>query len=132
MTFDPEQLAQQLRENCPRIGFAFLHGSAKEGTVRPGGDIDVAVYFDGKPTWDDYEAILRQVEPLAPEVRWDLGMLNSADPVYRFEALKGRLLFARDMESYLRFFSLTCREYESQMASYERQRQYRLEAMQQG
>ena len=57
----------------------------------------------------------------------DIGILNGAEPIYRFEALKGRLLFCRDEERYLDFFSLTCREYESQIADYERQRRYRLE-----
>jgi thiamine monophosphate kinase len=65
---------------------------------------------------------------MLPEVRCDAGILNSAEPVYRFEALKGRLLFVHDRVGYAAFYSLTCREYESQMASYERQRLYRQEA----
>jgi hypothetical protein len=48
--------------------------------------------------------------------------------VYRFEALKGRLLFARDRDFLAEFHSLTCREYETQMIHYARQRRYRLEA----
>ena len=37
-------------------------------------------------------------------------------------------LFARNAEQYAAFFSLTCREYESQMIDYEKQRRYRREA----
>ena len=62
---------------------------------------------------------------VVPDVRCDIGILNSAEPIYRFEALKGRLLFARDQERYVTFFSKTCREYESQMFDYERQLKYR-------
>ena len=61
----------------------------------------------------------------APGAYCDIGFLNHAEPVYRFEALRGRLLFTRNVETYLRFFSLTCREYESQLADYERQYRYR-------
>jgi hypothetical protein len=45
----------------------------------------------------------------------------------RFEPLKGRLLFARDMNRFLDAYSLACREYESQMRDYERQARYRLQ-----
>ena len=65
---------------------------------------------------------------MAPRAEADVGFLNRAEPVYRFEALKGKVLFCRDQETYVKFFSLTCREYESQIADYERQRQYRIEA----
>jgi hypothetical protein len=44
--------------------------------------------------------------------------LNSAEPVYRFEALKGRLLFTRDHDFYIKFFSIASREYESLFASF--------------
>lgn len=65
---------------------------------------------------------------VVPGVECDVGVLNDADPVFRFEALRGQLLFTRDRERYLDVYSLTCREYESQMADYERQHRYRLEA----
>ena len=58
----------------------------------------------------------------------EIGFLNDAEPVYRFEALKGRLLFTRDRNEYLSFFALTCREYESQLVDYERQYRYRMGA----
>jgi len=53
-------------------------------------------------------------------------VFDRAEPAYRFEALKGRLLFARDHERFLDAFSLACREYESQIYDYERQAGYRL------
>jgi len=127
MEFDVDKLARLLEQRCPEVCFAFLHGSAKDGFLAKGSDIDIAVFVDGKATLELYEKVCDVVDQVVSGVRCDVGTLNDAEPVYRFEALKGRQLFCRDQERYLDFFSLTCREYESQMASYERQRRYRLE-----
>ncbi|MCK4960391.1 MAG: nucleotidyltransferase domain-containing protein [Planctomycetes bacterium] len=127
MTFGVDKLAGLMKEKCVGVCFALLHGSAAEGVVRPGSDIDIALFVEGKASLEIYGEVADIVESLVPGVRCDVGILNSAEPVYRFEALKGKLLFTRDDETYLRFFSLTCREYESQMADYERQQKYRLQ-----
>lgn len=123
--FDPDALGRELSRDCPETVFALLHGSARDGRIWPGSDVDIAVWQAGPVTLDQIARIQALLDHLVPGVRLDLGRLNGADPVYRFEALRGRLLFCRDRETYYRFFSLACREYESQMASYERQRRYR-------
>ncbi len=125
--FDPEQLAAVLEGELPEVVFCFLMGSALSGTVKAYSDLDLAFYLDEKPAYRFYGKAMDAVRGVVPDVRCDIGILNSAEPVYRFEALKGKLLFARDMECYSGFFSLTCREYESQMFDYERQRRYRRE-----
>ncbi|MBE0536456.1 MAG: nucleotidyltransferase domain-containing protein [Phycisphaerae bacterium] len=127
MRFDVDKLTTAVRQACPEAVFAFLHGSARDGDIREGGDIDIALYLEGPTTLEILGRVIRAVEELAPGVRCDCGVLNRADCVYRFEALKGRMLFCRDEEKYAGFFSLTCREYEYQMADYERQHRYRLE-----
>lgn len=127
--FDPERLAALLKERLPEAVFCLLMGSAAGGTVSAGSDIDLAFLLNRAPTLEFYGKAADIVAELLPTVRCDIGILNQADPVYRFEALRGRLLFVRDRERYDSFFSLACREYESQMASYERQRAYRLEAV---
>ena len=126
--FDLKQLADLLKSGTEDISFALIHGSAKDGIVKEGSDIDIAVYFDVKPTLKHLAEVVRIVNSVIPNAEADVGVLNNSEPVYRFEALKGRPLFINDKEKYLRFFSLTCREYESQMADYERQRKYRLES----
>ena len=128
MKFDIEQLGKTLQDACPDVVFALLHGSAKEGCVSEGSDIDIAMFAAGATTLDLLQRAQNAVASVAPGAEPDIGILNRAEPVYRFEALKGTLLFCREQEAYLKFFSLTCREYESQMADYERQRQYRIEA----
>ena len=126
--FDPDRLGELLRKRLPEASFCLLMGSAAGGTVNSSSDIDLAFFLDEKPSLDFYTRVFDAVAELIPDVRCDTGILNNAEPVYRFEALKGRLLFARDKERYASFYSLTCREYESQMISYQRQRKYRMEA----
>ena len=132
MKFDINKLSELLKERCPEVRFAFLHGSAKEGSVKEDSDIDIAFFVEDKPTLELYKKVSDCVHNVAPGVECDTGILNHAEPIYRFEALKGKLLFCREQEEYLRFFSLTCREYESQMADYERQHKYRLEYIAKG
>lgn len=124
-----EALGEALKKEVPEIEFAFVLGSSAEtGTVKPYSDLDIAVYLGSKPNIRIFEKILAVCGEFTGPVRCDLGFLNGAEPVYRFEALKGRLLFARDRDLLASFYSLTCREYETQMIHYARQRRYRLEA----
>ncbi len=125
--FDPTVLADRLREGLPEVLFGFLLGSAADGEVLAHSDLDLAFYLNGKPSLAFHAKTGDIVSDFLPGIRCDIGILNRAEPVYRFEALKGRLLFARDRDAYLTFYSRTCREYESQMAAYERQRRYRME-----
>jgi predicted nucleotidyltransferase len=125
---DAEALAKLLATDFPPIGFAYLLGSAARGVIAPHSDLDLAVYCLERLSLETRSALMSAVEDLHRGVRCDLGFLNYAEPVYQFEALKGRLLFVRDRELWLRFYSLTCRLYESHMFHYDRQRRYRLEA----
>lgn len=127
--FKPDELGCALRKHLPEADFCYLLGSAVNGTVAAGSDLDLAFYLNNKPSLAFYEKVAETVRQLLPEVRCDAGILNAAEPVYRFEAIKGRLLFCRDEEQTVAFFSRTCREYESQMADYERQLMYRREAV---
>ena len=125
--FDPGLLAEALKKSCPEVVFALIMGSSVGGLILPGSDLDVAVYLDCKPAPVIFLSIIEAIELGVPGAKVDLGILNGNEPVYRFEALKGRLLYTLDQETWLHFFSLTCREYEHWMAHYEKQRRYRLE-----
>lgn len=130
VVFLPDRLAEGIQKNMAMVTFAYLLGSAAEKyTVEPGSDLDLALYLSGKPTLELYRLVDEVcLEYVGNNIRCDTGILNNAEPVYRFEALKGRLLFTRDIETWLKFYSRTCREYESQMFHYSKQHQYRLEA----
>ncbi len=125
--FEPERMAEAIRVACPDVDFALLLGSARDGRVPPGGDVDLAVSTRGRLGFDGLGQIVRAAESVVPGVPVDVGCFDRAEPVYRFEALRGRLLFARDLDRYLDAFSRTCREYEDRMIHYRRQRRYRLE-----
>jgi len=129
LRFDPQELGARLEEALPEVVFAYLMGSSVDGVVRPHSDLDIALFVDPalERAPDLYARVSRTVEEMLPGVRCDMGILNGTEPVYRFEALKGRLLFCRGRDRWLDFYSLTCREYESQMVHYERQRKYRME-----
>ena len=128
MKFEIEKLSESINKECPEVVFAILHGSAQSGIVKEGSDIDIAIYINGKASLELYQRIYGIVSSVAGDCEPDIGILNNTEPVYRFEALKGKLLFSRDEEKFLDFFSFTCREYENQIADYERQHKYRLEA----
>lgn len=128
VSFNAVALGAELEREVPEISFALLMGSAKDGVVGPHSDLDVALFLRTAPSPTLYERVESIVAShVGPGIRVDIGILNQAEPVYQFEALKGRLLFYRDEERWLAFFSLTCRLYEHQMADYARQRRYRLE-----
>ena len=126
-SFDPVAVGAALHDECLEVDFAILMGSGRDGKIPPGGDLDLAVGLRGRLSFDLYQWITQVVGRVVPGIDIDLGHFDRAEPVYRFEALKGRLLFTRNQERFFSAFSLACREYESQMRDYERQANYRLE-----
>jgi hypothetical protein len=56
----------------------------------------------------------------------DLVILNEANPILRFEAISGRPLFCRDLDQRAEFASLTAREYEDEMAQWQKSLAYRV------
>ena len=121
-------LSEKIKKACPDVVFCLVMGSARDGVVRAHSDLDLAVYLSKPQSLRMRSKISGIVHEVCKGVRCDLGILNNTEPVYRYEALKGRLLFTRDDEIWLHFYSLTSREYESQIADYKRQLSYRIEA----
>lgn len=125
-TFDPQALGAALESECSFLDFAFVMGSARDGRVPAGGDIDLAVYFHACSLidWDRISAIMSVVEGRYPHTEVDVGILNTAGVIYRFESLRGRLLFVRAaaLDAYAAFYALACREYEDTLAMFARMR----------
>jgi uncharacterized protein len=119
-------LAEALLKN-DSIEFAFLFGSAQNGTIKDNSDLDLAVYFKDniKIGFDELAKILRIVDEIIPGVNCDLSRLNTAGEVLRMEALKGRLLFVKDIDKYADFYSRTCAEYEDTVYWMSKQLLYR-------
>jgi len=109
-----------------KITFALLFGSSKDGRlIKDNADIDIALYLSDKPSADMLAEIVGLCQDAIQYDAIDLVVLNDADPILAFEALSGSLLVCNNEEAYLRFFSLTCRQYEDEMLRIERSRSYR-------
>jgi predicted nucleotidyltransferase len=123
-----ESIARELKHTFPEILFAFLYGSSRDGTLMPGSDIDLAIYFEEKASKTDLiPRIIELIESHHSSITCDLTILNTANPLIAFEALRGKLLFIRDeyVEVYADFYSLTCRLSEDQKWFMKKQLEYR-------
>ena len=124
---DLERLAAVLCD-VESIKYAMVFGSARDGLVHAGSDLDVAVSLTHADT-EGIDLLLQIVGKVedAFGVTCDLTVLNTAGPVLRHEALKGRILFIRPdrEEEFVEFYVRTCAEYEDLMVSYARQLAYR-------
>ena len=100
----------------PCIVAAWVFGSAQSGSVRTGGDIDVALLFDHRPTLDELVDVRRALQKALHFDEIDLVPLNDTAAILRFEAVSGQLIFCRNESVRAAFVSLTAREYESDMA----------------
>ena len=114
------QRTAQIWEAMPELVAAWAFGSAQDGTVDPGSDVDIAVLFESAPSLDTQIALLAELQEALQFEDIDLVVLNDANPILRFEAISGRPLFCRDLERRAGFASLTAREYEDEMALWRR------------
>ena len=128
ITFSTDQLTCELKKQFPEVLFAYLFGSAQGGTVREGGDIDLALWISS----DADKAklipdIVELVEKIIPGAPCDLVFLNDAGDQLAFSVLQGKILFIREeaRERHASFYSQTCREYEDTVAWMKKQLQYR-------
>ena len=103
-------------QNHVNVVAAWAFGSAKDGVVRDGGDLDIALLLTHYPSLAERLALMCDLQAVFPMVEVDTVVLNGANSVLRFEAVSGRVLFCRDRNQQAAFVSLTAREYEDDMA----------------
>jgi predicted nucleotidyltransferase len=115
--FDVHLITQAIEEYFPDIPFAYLFGSAQNGVVKPGSDIDVAVYYKGTDPFARFNVEEQIALAIGRRLQVDIVMLRNANPVLAFEALKGKLLFVREecMDEYADFYTRTWRDYEEEI-----------------
>ncbi len=118
---------QPVWEATPEVVAAWAFGSARDGEVRDGSDVDVGVLMARPPTFDDQLNLLGRLQAALGLDEVDLVVLNEANAILRFEAVSGRRLFIRDLPAVVEFVSLTAREYEDDMALIERGLRWRAE-----
>ena len=115
MTLDINALAAACAED-PRVVLATIFGSAKDGTVRHGSDVDIGVLLSpALSPLEFYAFYVEMTARLSTIQELDLVDLNHADSVLAFEALCGRRLFVRNNEAVAAFSSRIAREYEDDM-----------------
>jgi len=56
--------------------------------------LDIAVLFDGEPTFERMDALLAELQAAFPGRAVDLGALNRADPLFLKKVLEGARLLA--------------------------------------
>jgi predicted nucleotidyltransferase len=114
-------------KTTPAVVAAWAFGSAQDGEVRPGSDVDIGVLMARPPTFDEQLDLLGRLQDALGMDEVDLVILNEAHAILRFEAVSGRRLFIRDLLAAAEFVSLTAREYEDDMALVERGLRWRAE-----
>ena len=110
------QQAEVVWKAAPNVIAVWAFGSAQDGHIREGGDLDIGILFESPPSLDELAELRSDLQQALRFDEIDLVALNRANPLLRFEALSGRLIFCRDLVSRADFASLTAREYEDEMA----------------
>ena len=110
----------QMWHHYPNIVAVWVFGSAKEGVVREGGDLDLGVLFHTKPSFDELLELRAELQEELHIEEIDVIPLNEASPILCFEAVCGRCLYSADDSLKASFVSLTAREYEDEMAMLEK------------
>jgi predicted nucleotidyltransferase len=121
-------LASEIKNQFPEIKFAYIFGSASNGEVNKGSDIDIAIWVDDSTNLLELiPQITGLVEKNTRVTPCDLTILNRSNCILSYEVLQGSLLFVRDeaMETYLDFYTKTCREYEDTLFYMKKQLHYR-------
>lgn len=120
---DINQILAVLR-NTPEIIGAWIFGSAKEGNIKRGSDLDIGILFDANYKKDLVLKLHSEFVKNTAIDKFDIIDLNTANSILRFEAISGNLIYTKDdsksEERIIEFFSLTCREYEDEMALIEK------------
>lgn len=107
-------------DSIPNVIAAWVFGSAQDGVVQSGSDVDMGVYFVATPTLEELVDLRAGLQTALRFDDIDLVVLNGASAITRFEAISGRAIYCRDLSARAEFASLTAREYEDVMALIQR------------
>jgi len=126
MFINLQTISTSISTRFPDIAFANLFGSAKEGEVKEGSDVDIAIYYTGTDSFVRF-GVMEELEKVLPGFIFDIIELQKADPILAFEALSGSQLFVRPeaIHTYVAFYNLTCRLYRDRIYWMKKQLEYR-------
>lgn len=123
-----EKTAARVLQEFSKISSAWIFGSHARNQARPDSDVDLAILVTAPLSTDELVRLSGRLSWELSEDRVDLVVLNSALPILCFEAISGINILCKDDAFQAEFFSLTCRQYEEDMAMWERGLAYRREA----
>ena len=108
---DIEKLKNLLKKEFSQIEIAYIFGSAKEGNIKEGSDIDIAVLLK-----NNYNSMLSlEIGAFIEEhfkCKTDVVELNKANPILKHEVFKQRKrLFERDSTKRAIFEANSFRDY---------------------
>ncbi len=106
MTQIDERALTAILQSYEDIDFAVLFGSAATGTLLPMSDVDVGIYVTRDLPLEELGVLISRLEKAVGR-SVDVVVVNDlprTSPLLAFESVvKGRLLFARDMNRYVEF-----------------------------
>jgi predicted nucleotidyltransferase len=121
-----QEIASAIKDNFQEIPFAHIFGSSANGEVKPGSDLDIAIWYNGSDPLIKVK-VLETIEPLVNCTHIDIVNINNADPLLAHEALAGIILFVREEQKsrYASFYSRIAAEYEDKIYWIRKQLEYR-------
>lgn len=105
----------------PAVTSAWHFGSSQHGRARADSDIDVALLTTRDLTLEERVRLQIDLEDALEHDRVDVVLLNRANPVLQFEALKGTNILCKDRGRQAEFASLASRLYEGAMVIIKRE-----------
>lgn len=108
--------AKKVWESVPSIVASWIFGSAQDGIVAQGSDLDIAVLFFSPPGLEQLAELRADLQDALGIDAIDMMTLNSAGTISAMEAVSGRTLFCRDFGRRAEFVSLLARQYEDDIA----------------
>lgn len=101
-----ERALVEVLQSCDFVDFAVLFGSARTGRLLPVSDVDIGIYVTREVSLDELGDLIDRLER-AVKREVDVVVVNElprTHPPLAFESVvKGRLLFARDMDRFIEF-----------------------------
>ena len=105
-TINISALTTILEQQFPEVLFAYIFGSASEGSIREGGDVDIALWIsDPKIRMELIPRITGTVDMFTHGSPCDLIVLNDAGSLLAFEAYRvGYFLSGRKQWTFIQGF----------------------------
>ena len=85
--------AQPVWQATPGVIASWVFGSAQDGQVSVGRDIDIGLLMTSLPSLDEQLELVAKLESALQIDNVDLVILNDANPILRFEAIPGRAIY---------------------------------------